>query len=67
MDTALSELENLQVRPNQGTPPTLAQAGHAFQFPSHNVYSGRHPTKRKYQCSICGSTSHNKQNSPFNK
>lgn len=48
LDTALSELENLQVRPNQGMPPTLAQAGHAFQFPSHNVYAGRQPTKRKY-------------------
>lgn len=62
LDFAISDLESLQVRPNSVMPPTLAQQGHQFLYPSHNVMSGRQSTKRKYQCTQCGSTTHTKRN-----
>lgn len=46
LDTALTELDNLKVRPNNGMPPTLAQQGHQFFHPSHNVMAGRQRNKK---------------------
>ena len=66
LDNALNDLERLQTRPNQGMPSTLAQQGHHFLHPSHNVMSGRQSTKKKYKCTQCGSTKHTKRNCPLN-
>lgn len=62
LDTALTELDKLQVRPNNGMPPTLAQKGHQFLYPSHNVMAVRQRKKNIYACSICKSVHHTKKN-----
>ena len=50
VDTVLTELDKLKVRPNNGMHPTLAQKGHQFIHPfllvfSHNVMAGRQRKK----------------------
>lgn len=67
LDTAINKLEQLQVRPNQGMPPTLAQMGRPFVHPANNVMAGRQPQKKKYKCSFCFSPDHTKKTCPFLK
>ena len=50
LENTLNDLEKVKVIPNKGMPPTIAQAGHAFSYPSHNVFAGRQKTKRNYAC-----------------
>ena len=40
LNNTVSELENLQIRPNHGMPPTIAQSGRAFTHPAQNVVGG---------------------------
>lgn len=63
----ISDLEDLNIRPNQGMPPTIAQSGRPFSHPANNVIGGRQSTKRRYCCSTCGAKGHNSTNCPLNK
>lgn len=65
LDTCAENLEKLQVHANQGMPPTLAQMGHPFLYPSHNVMAGRQCQKKKHKCSYCNSPGHTKLTCPY--
>lgn len=66
-DRTISDLEDLNIRPNQGMPPTIAQSGRPFTHPANNVIGGRQTTKRRYCCGTCGEKGRNSSNCPFNK
>lgn len=68
LDQTVSSLENLQIHPNKGMPPTIAQAGRSFAHPAKNVQmGGRQSTKRTYKCSVCGREGHTCRNCPYKK
>ena len=58
----LDDLEKVNVFSNKGIPPTIAQAGYAFTYPSHNAFAGRQKTERNYACGHYHQQGHNKQN-----
>ena len=66
LENTLNDFEKVKIFPTKGMPPTISQAGHAFNHPSHNVFAGRQKTKRNYTCSTCHQKGHNSQNCPFN-
>ena len=66
LDNALSEFEDLQLRPNSGIPPTIPQQGHQSQYASRHVVDSRSSTKKKYKCTQCGHYGHTKRNCPLN-
>lgn len=66
LDQTVNNLENLQIHPNYGMPPMIAQSGRSFTHPAKNVQmGGRKSTKRTYKCTICGKEGHSSRSCPY--